>query len=74
MRNYRFVYEYLKEAYTISISVRTGTAYTPKIRVKVGKLGFPLLIPGKLRQLMMENRIVYIAVMTILSLHRIVPW
>lgn len=74
MRNYRFVFEYLKEAYTISLSKRTGTTYTPKIRVKVGKLGFPLIIPGKLRQLMMENRLVYIAVMTILCLHRIVPY
>jgi hypothetical protein len=74
MRNYRFVFEYLKEAYTISLSKRTGTTYTPKIRVKVGKLGFPLIIPGKLRQLMMESRLVYIAVMTILCLHRIVPY
>lgn len=74
MRNYRFVFEYLKEAYTISLSKRTGTTYTPKIRVKVGKLGLPLIIPGKLRHLMMESRLVYIAVMTILCLHRIVPY
>jgi hypothetical protein len=42
--------------------------------VRVGKVsGLPLIIPGRLRLAMMSERKVYIAVMTLLGIHRIIP-
>jgi hypothetical protein len=73
-RNLRFVHSYLKECYTVVVSVIVGTDYNPKMGVAVGKsTGLPLIIPGRLRTRMRSDRQIYIAVMTMLGLHRIVP-
>lgn len=73
-RNLKQVYSYLKECYTICVSVKVGSHYDPKMRVKVGKVsGIPLIIPGRLRKRMMSERNLYIAVMTLLGIHRIIP-
>jgi hypothetical protein len=72
-RNLKQVHLYLKECYTLCISVKTGTSYSPKLRVKVGKVsGIPLIIPGRLRKTMMSDRALYIAVMTLLGIHRVI--
>lgn len=74
-KNLRFVFTYLKECYTMVISAKVGTAYTPKLGVKVGKsTGLPLIIPGGLRKRLLSDRRLYIAVSTLLGIHRIVPW
>ena len=74
-RNFRFVYSYLKEAYTICVSVKVSSTYTPKIGVAVGRsTGFPLIIPGRIRERMLSDRRLYIAVMTLLGIHRVIPW
>lgn len=74
-RNLRFVYSYLKECYTICTAVRVSSAYTPKMGVRVGKTsGLPLLIPGRLRKVMLSDRRLYITTMTMLGIHRIIPW
>lgn len=74
-KNLKFVYLYLKECYTICVSVRVRTPYQPKIKVGIGKIsGFPKIIPGRLSLLMPSDRKVYIAVMTLLGIHRIIPW
>lgn len=74
-RNLKQVYLYLKECYTICVSVKVGSQYEPKVGVRVGKgSGLPLLIPRRLHKLMMAERRMYIAVMTLLGVHRIIPW
>jgi hypothetical protein len=73
-RNLKQVYLYLKECYTICVSVKVGNQYVPNVGVRVGKVsGLPLIIPGRLRLAMMSDRRMYIAVMTLLGVHRIVP-
>jgi len=73
-RNLKQVYLYLKECYTICVSVIVGSSYSPKLGVAVGKVsGLPLIIPGRLRKRMTSERKLYIAVMTLLGIHRIVP-
>jgi hypothetical protein len=73
-KNLRQVYSYLKEVYTICVSVKVGSHYDPKMRVAVGKVsGIPLIIPGRLRKRMMSERSLYIAIMTLLGIHRIIP-
>lgn len=74
-RNLRFVYSYLKEAYTICVSIKTQSPYTPKMGVRVGtQTGIPLIVPGRIRERMMSDRRLYITVMTMLGIHRIIPW
>lgn len=74
-KNLRFVHSYLKECYTISLAAMVGSSYSPKMGVAVGKVtGFPLLIPGRLRKRMLTERRIYVAVMTLLGIHRIIPW
>lgn len=74
-RNLKQVFSYLKEVYTICVSVKVGNHYDPKMRVKVGKVsGIPLIIPGRLRKRMMSERKLYIAIMTLLGIHRVIPW
>lgn len=74
-RNFRFVYSYLKECYTISTSRKVLSPYTPKMGVKVGSTtGIPTIIPGRIRQRMLSDRRLYITTMTILGIHRIIPW
>jgi len=73
-RNLKQVYLYLKECYTICVSVKVGSHYDPKMGVRVGKFsGLPLIIPGRLRSAMMSDRRMYVAVMTLLGIHRIIP-
>jgi len=74
-RNLKQVYLYLKECYTICVSVKVGSHYDPKMGVRVGRVsGLPLIIPGRLRLAMMSDRRMYVAVMTLLGIHRIIPW
>jgi len=74
-RNFRFVYSYLKEAYTICVSKKVSSPYTPKLGVAVGsRSGIPLIIPGRIRERMLSDRRLYITVLTILGIHRIIPW
>jgi len=73
-KNLKQVYLYLKECYTICVSVKVGSQYEPKVGVRVGKgSGLPLLIPRRLHKMMMAERRMYIAVMTLLGVHRILP-
>lgn len=73
-QNLRFVYTYLKEAYTITIGVIAKCPYEPKIRVAIGKSGLPLILPGDCRKWILEGKMPHsTAVLTILALHRIVP-
>jgi hypothetical protein len=73
-RNLKQVYHYLKECYTICVSVKVGYPYEPKVGVSRGKgSGLPLLIPRRLHGEMMSDRRMYIAVMTLLGIHRIIP-
>jgi len=74
-RNMRFVYTYLKEAYTITLGVVAGHTYAPKIGVRVGKSGLPLILPLDCRRWILSGSRRHItAILTILALHRIVPW
>lgn len=75
-RNMRFVYSYLKECYTITLTVVAGhREYEPKMGVKVGKSGLPLILPLDIRRLILSGSRRHItATLTILALHRIVPW
>jgi hypothetical protein len=74
-KNLKQVFLYLKECYTICVSVKVGSHYDPKVGVRCGKgSGLPLLIPRRLHKLMMTERKVYIAVMTLLGIHRVIPW
>lgn len=74
-RNMRFVYTYLKEAYTVTLGVITSNPYVPKIGVKVGKSGLPLLLPLNCRIWILQgSRPHTTAILTILGIHRIVPW
>ena len=73
--NLRFVYSYLKECYTICVSKKVLSPYSPKLGVAVGTLtGIPLIIPGRIRERMLSDRRLYITTMTILGIHRIIPW
>jgi hypothetical protein len=74
-RNFRFVHTYLKEAYTVALANLSGTKYQPKILVAIGKGGLPLIIPGRLRAAMLSgDRLAYTLTLTILAIHRLIPW
>jgi hypothetical protein len=73
-RNLKQVFQYLKECYTICVSIKVGSPYQPKVMVAVGKLsGLPLIIPGRIRNRMLTDRRLYIATMTLLGIHRVIP-
>lgn len=74
-RNLRFVYTYLKECYTVTLSSISGNCYSPSIRVRLGKAGLPLIIPSPLRILVLKkDRRACVSVLTLLAIHRILPW
>jgi hypothetical protein len=74
-RNLRFVFSYLKEVYTICTSIKVQSPYIPKLGVRVGVHSrIPLIIPGRIRKNMLTDRRLYITTMTILGIHRIIPW
>lgn len=75
-RNMRFVYTYLKESYTITLGVVAGhRGYVPKIGVRCGKSGLPLILPLDCRKWILSgSRKHSTAILTILALHRVVPW
>lgn len=74
-KNFRFVHVYLKEAYTIALANLSGTKYKPKILVGISKGGLPLIIPGRLRAAMLAgDRLAYTLTLTILAIHRLIPW
>lgn len=74
-RNLKFVFIYLKECYTITQFARSGnTGYISKCRVKVDDKGYPKIIPVILRNQLHGSKSLYISVLTILGLHRVIPY
>jgi hypothetical protein len=74
-RNNRFVFTYLKECYTLLVSViYSKTNYVPKVRISVDKSGLPRIIPAPLRQLARKNQNVLFGIFSILGLHRIIKY
>jgi hypothetical protein len=71
-KNLRFVFTYLKEVFLVYQFNFLGHQYTPKVRVAVDSKGYPKIIPMIIRH-SNENR-VYSAVLTILGVHRVIPW
>lgn len=72
-RNLRFVFTYLKEAYTVALFKRMGQSYTPKVRVSIDTLGYPRIVPYQLRILLDSRRDVFVGVLTLLGVHRVIP-
>lgn len=72
--NIRQVFTYLKEIYTLNNSLLSNGTYTPKCRISVDKRGRPRLIPIYIRDIYLENRIVFVAVQTVLGVHRLLKW
>lgn len=52
----------------------TGHSYLPKIRVSIDKAGIPKLIPAYLRSILLQDRLVFVVVQTILGIHRLIAW
>jgi hypothetical protein len=46
--------------------------YSPKMRVSLDSNGLPKIIPPKLRAEMLQSRWLFVAVITILGIHRLV--
>jgi GR25 family glycosyltransferase involved in LPS biosynthesis len=72
--NIRFVFTYLKEIYTLNNSLLSGGNYIPKCRISIDKQGRPRLIPIYIREIYLSNRSVFVAVQTILGVHRLMKW
>lgn len=70
-RNIRQVFTYLKEVYTLNNSILSNGTYIPKMRVAVDKKGRPKLLPIYIREIYLDNRIVFVAVQTVLGAHRL---
>ncbi|UBZ25884.1 RNA-dependent RNA polymerase [Fusarium mangiferae mitovirus 5] len=72
--NIRFVFTYLKEIYTLNNSLLSRGSYIPKCRISLDKSGRPRLIPIYIRDIYLDNRSVFVAVQTILGVHRLLKW
>jgi hypothetical protein len=74
-QNNRFVYTYLKECYTLTVSVLySRSQYVPKVRISVDSSGLPRIIPVPLRRLIRSNKNVLLGVLSVLGLHRIIKY
>lgn len=72
--NIRQVFTYLKEVYTLNNSLLSKGNYIPKCRISVDKMGRPRLLPIYIRDVYLDNRVVYVAVQTVLGVHRLLKW
>lgn len=73
--NNRFVHTYLKECYTLTLSVLySESLYVLKCRISVDKMGYPKIIPYTLRVLMQNNKNVLFGVLSVLGLHRVIKY
>jgi len=52
----------------------SNTDFSPKMRVSLDSNGLPKIIPPKLRAEMLQSRWLFVAVITILGIHRLVKW
>lgn len=73
-KNLRQVFTYLKESYLVTYNAWTGGQYEPKVRIRRDKLGYPKIIPAKLRTAFLTRRKLFVACTTLLGLHRLIPW
>nr|QIR30269.1 RNA-dependent RNA polymerase [Plasmopara viticola lesion associated mitovirus 46] len=73
-KNTRQVFVYLKEIYTLNNSLLSKGKYEPKIRISLDKEGRPRLLPIYVREVYLRNRLVFVAVQTILGCHRLLKW
>jgi len=73
-KNLRQVFTYLKECYTMTYNAWTGGQYVPKVRIRCDKQGYPKIIPALLRKDFLTERRLFVAVTTLLGIHRLIPW
>jgi len=73
-RNFRFIFQYLKDCYTYTQFAIAGQAFTDnKVRVKTDSRGLPMIIPHSLRLIILSDRRIAIGVTTLLGVHRCIP-
>jgi hypothetical protein len=71
--NRRFIYEYLKDCYTIVLNYHSTGQYIPKSKVSLNSTGLPNIIPRSLRNNISDRR-VFILICTSLAIFRVISY